>query len=155
MKLTSPGWFDRLSSDGWIEDMLNGDRAQRRQSVLSGLGNIAHNRPTEIIDLLNQWWSRDLERAKLLIEWFVYLHGQNQDRLLAEFCERFIRSDPPGLFDLRNARGADLTSWVRWRLRAGPQLVSRGSERHTTTLPLGCIIRSLGKWAINHGSGRL
>ena len=111
--LASAGWFDRLNSDGWVEAVLNGNRPKRRDAVFWWLSDIAHERPAAIVNLLERWWSNDPERGDRLVNWFGFLPRQKPDRLLAGFCERVIRSNPPGLFD-RAAQNHDRLLLATW-----------------------------------------
>jgi len=112
--LSTPGWFDLLSRCGWIQDILNGDKDERRNNVLWWLSDIAGHRPEEIAEILDTWWDNDPERAKQLLGWFSHVRRQKPDQALITLCERVIRSKPPGLFDdQRNFRGEMLlAAWA-------------------------------------------
>lgn len=97
--LSSPGWFDILSANGWVETNLAGDQQGRRQSILWWLSSIAGERSSQVAGLLERWWSGDPEKARSLLDWFATVTRQKPDRALAELCERVIQSRPASLFD--------------------------------------------------------
>lgn len=104
----SPGWFDRLQADGWIQKQLLGANMERADTVLWWLSNIASERPVEVAGLLDKWWRGDAERAKLLLNWFAFVKRQKPDDTLVDLCARVTRSNPPGMFEGRGQNNRDL-----------------------------------------------
>lgn len=96
--LGSPGWFDRLNEIGWIKDGLCQGQEPRVQAIKWWLSEVANDRPTQVISLLETWWGGDPARADDLIQWFSFLKRKGPNKEIGDFCERVIRSSPPGLF---------------------------------------------------------
>jgi hypothetical protein len=105
---TSPGWFDRLHTDGWIEKQISGGNAERAETVLWWLSNIAASRPSEIATLLAKWWGKDKERGARLLNWFGFVKRQKPDDALVDLCAEVTRSSPPGMFEGRGHTSRDL-----------------------------------------------
>ena len=95
----SPGWFDRLTKDGWLSVDLGGDGPERLNTILSWLSNIAGQRPNEIAEFLDRWWGEDPDRGNRLLAWFAVVQRHKPDLSLIDLCCRVLRSCPTGLFD--------------------------------------------------------
>jgi hypothetical protein len=112
--LSSAGWFDRLHENGWVNAVLSGESEERRQTMLWWLSKIAGQRPSDTAKLLDSWWDNNPERGNQLLSWFGFVTRQRPDQALVAFCEKVIRSKPPGLFENggRNKREVILVTWV-------------------------------------------
>jgi hypothetical protein len=91
------GWFDQLNRKGWLKQQLETEQADRRQSVLWWLSSVAAQRGDQTVQLLEGWWRGDPSRADDLLGWFAHTRHYGASAPLAQFCERIIRSRPPGL----------------------------------------------------------
>lgn len=96
--LGSSGWFDLLSSEGWINAALQSDSLSLRGDVFGWLSQIAEERPTEIARIVRSWWNGNPDRAIRALEWFSYVNRQHPNDELFSLCQDIIRSNPPNLF---------------------------------------------------------
>jgi hypothetical protein len=122
----STGWFDRLFHDGWVFSNLTGPDAERRESILWWLSNIAGQRPSQIAELLDRWWGGVPERGSRLLDWFGFVKRQRPDQSLVDLCCRVIRSTPPGLFKSRSSNHSDLMlhTWVAEKWTGAPKILN-------------------------------
>lgn len=97
--LSSLGWFDRMSQNGWIEGVLNDENEARRQSIFWWLSESAGERPDEVAILLEHWWGGDQARGRILLDRLAYMRRSKPDRSLALLCEKLIRAQSTELFD--------------------------------------------------------
>ena len=108
---SSPGWFDLLHRDGWIGTNLESANDKRKDAVFWWLTNIAGHRPTEVAELLENWWKEDPAKGRELLNWFGFVKRKVSDSALMDLCCRIMRSLPKELFDLNN-RDLLLHTWA-------------------------------------------
>lgn len=94
--------------------MFAGGIQERTERILWWLSEIADQRPTEISDLLETWWSGDIERGNRLLDWFGFTRGKASDEKLIDLYCRLIRSSTARLFNSRPSTRPDilLSAWT-------------------------------------------
>ncbi|WOF75182.1 hypothetical protein QMT40_002845 [Parvibaculaceae bacterium PLY_AMNH_Bact1] len=104
----SPGWFDLLYSEGWVQNNLAANNPDRTDGLLRWLPDIAGDRPAEVAQLLGVWWGGEPERGKRLLDWFGLVKRKKPDDALVDLCVQVILSNPPGQFGNQRYNGRSL-----------------------------------------------
>ncbi len=117
-------WFPVLRHRGHLAAWLRSGNEDRRRDALAVLRNAAATFPTDVADILRNWWSEDADRGKELLQWFGWLGEIEPTPELLALNLDVIRSKPLGLFD--NGRRFDrlsLASWIKMSSAAAGEIL--------------------------------